>query len=112
MTTRRNNSRKTMKFRKTYKRGLRRGVRRGVRRGGEGERNANDFTEDEQIFIGKLRGQQQSKDRDPMNVPSSVWDKFPKNPFNSDNEHIMKAYEHLRPVKGGKTKRKMRKHRK
>jgi hypothetical protein len=104
MTTRRNNSRKTRKFRKTYKRGL--------RRGGEGERNANDFTEDEQIFIGKLRGQQQSKDRDPMNVQSSVWDKFPKNPFNSDNEHIMKAYEHLRPVKGGKTKRKMRKHRK
>ena len=47
-----------------------------------------------------------------MNVSSSVWDKFPKNPFNSDNEHIMKAYEDLRPVKGGKTKRKMRKHRK
>jgi hypothetical protein len=105
MTTRRNNSRK---FRKTYKRG----VRRGVRRGGEGERNANDFTEDEKVFIGKLRGQEQSKKRDPMNVPSSTWDKFSENPFYSDNEHIMKAYENLRPSKGGKTKRKMRKHRK
>jgi hypothetical protein len=101
MTTRRNNSRK---FRKTYKRG----VRRGVRRGGEGERIANDFTEEEEDFIRKLRGEGESKKRDPMNVSSSTWDKwdkFQKNRFNPNNEH-------LRPVKGGKTKRKMRKHRK
>ena len=100
MTTRRNNTRKTRKFRKTYK--------RGVRRGGEGERNAiNDYDSARNDADWAL-----TQSRKPENVPSSVWDKFPKNPFNSDNEHIMKAYEHLRPVKGGKTKRKMRKHRK
>ena len=47
-----------------------------------------------------------------MNVPSSTWDKFGENRFPSKNKNIMEAYEHLRPVKGGKTKRKMRKHRK
>lgn len=105
MTTRRNNSRKTRKFRKTYKR---RGVRRGVRRGGEGERDAIvDYKSARNDADWAL-----TQSRKAENVPSSVWDKFPKNPFNSDNEHIMKAYEHLRPVKGGKTKRKMRKHRK
>lgn len=98
MTTRRNNSRKTMKFRKTY--------RRGVRRGGEGERDAIvDYKSARNDADWAL-----TQSRKAENVPSRVWDKFPKNPFNSYNENIMKSYEHLR--KGGKTKRKMRKYRK
>ena len=82
---------------------------RRSRRGGEGERPAitaydTNVTDDVKWAL--------MQSRNPENVPSRVWDKFPKNPFDSDNKHIMKEYGDLRPVKGGKTKRKMRKHRK
>lgn len=88
--------------------------RRGrSRRGGEGERYAiTDYDSARNDAALALRLSQSGQMNNPENVPSSVWDKFPNNPFKSDTGHIMESYQHLRPVKGGKTKRKMRKHRK
>lgn len=93
--------------RRTRRRGKTRRTGRS-RRGGEGERDAiTDYDSARNDADWAL-----TKSRKPENVPSSVWNKYPENPFNSDNQYIMAEYKHLGPVKGGKTKRKMRKHRK
>ena len=77
------------------------GTGRRSRRGGEGERDAiTDYDSARNDADWAL-----TKSRKPENVPSSVWNKYPENPFNSDNQYIMKEYEYLRPVSSGKTKR-------
>lgn len=72
------------------------------RRGGEGERDA--ITDYDAARGDAAWALEQA--RKPENVPSRVWAKFPKNPFESDND---KPYAYSRAVSGGKTKRKMRK---
>ena len=83
------------------------------RRGGEGERDAitdYDAARRDAAFARGLTPQSIGPEEKKLNKVE--WAKLNNNPFNSDNQHIMKEYEYLRPIKGGKTKRKMRKHRK
>ena len=85
---------------RTRRRGTRRTGR--SRRGGEGERDA--ITDYDAARGDAAWALEQA--RKPENVPSRVWAKFPKNPFDSDNDN---PYAYSRDVSGGKTKRKMRK---
>jgi len=95
----------------------RRGRTRRSRRGGEGERNAitdNSSALEDAAFARGLTPQSIGPEEEKLKKVN--WPKYQEklnnNPLNSDNQHIMKEYEYLRPVSGGKTKRKMRKHRK
>ena len=93
------------RFSKKRMRTRRRGKTRRTgrsRRGGEGERDA--ITDYDAARGDAAWALEQA--RKPENVPSRVWAKFPKNPFDSDNDN---PYAYSRAVEGGKTKRKMRK---
>jgi hypothetical protein len=89
----------------------RKGRRTGrSRRGGDGERDA--ITIHDNMVLNDVSSALDDS-RNPEKVPSRVWNKFPNNPFETDDDRISEEYrQRLLTVKGGKTKKKMRKHRK
>ena len=110
-------SKRRMRTRRTGKtRRTRRTRRTGrSRRGGEGERDAitdYDSARNDADWARGLTPQSTGPEENKLNKVD--WEKLNENPnhFNSDNQYIMAEYKHLGPVKGGKTKRKMRKQRK
>ena len=104
MRNRNRRTRRTGKTRRT------RGTGRRSRRGGDGERDA--ITIHDNMVLNDVSSALDDS-RNPEKVPSRVWNKYPENPFKTDNDRIREEYiQRLLTVSGGKTKRKMRKHRK
>jgi hypothetical protein len=99
--------RRTSINRRTRRKGRRTGR---SRRGGDGERDA--ITIHDNMVLNDVSSALDDS-RNPEKVPSRVWNKFPNNPFETDDDRISEEYrQRLLTVKGGKTKKKMRKHRK